>query len=145
MPPATKATASEPVVLDASVVIAWLLEEQSPEVPDLVDRLGEEVPVVPGLWHLEVRNALLIAVRRGRLTFPEVRLRLDELRALRIRTDSTPDVDVALDLAARHGLTYYDAIYLELAKRRSTVLATFDRELALAAISEGVEVLPDPD
>ena len=133
------------MVLDASVVIAWLLEEQHPEVPGLVDRLGEGVSIVPDLWHLEVRNALVIAVRRDRLTFPEVRLRLDDLRALRMTTDSAPDLDVALDLAARHGLTYYDAIYLELAKRRSSVLATFDRNLALAAITEGVEVLPDPD
>ncbi len=133
------------MVLDASVVIAWLLEEQHPEVPGLVDRLGEGISIVPDLWHLEVRNALVIAVRRDRLTFPEVRLRLDDLRALRMTTDSAPDLDVALDLAARHGLTYYDAIYLELAKRRSSVLATFDRNLALAAITEGVEVLPDPD
>lgn len=133
------------MVLDASVVIAWLLEEQHPEVPGLVDRLGEGISIVPDLWHLEVRNALVIAVRRDRLTFPEVRLRLDDLRALRMTTDSAPDLDIALDLAARHGLTYYDAIYLELAKRRSSVLATFDRHLALAAITEGVEVLPDPD
>ncbi len=133
------------MVLDASVVIAWLLEEQHPEVPGLVDRLGEGISIVPDLWHLEVRNALVIAVRRDRLTFPEVRLRLDDLRALRMTTDSAPDLDIALDLAARHGLTYYDAIYLELAKRRSSVLATFDRNLALAAITEGVEVLPDPD
>jgi predicted nucleic acid-binding protein len=46
-----------------------------------------------------------------------------------------------LRLAERHGLTIYDAAYLELALRRKTALATLDRQLPAAAVSSGVELL----
>jgi predicted nucleic acid-binding protein len=46
-------------------------------------------------------------------------------------------------LARTYALTAYDATYLELALRRSAVLATFDRKLAAAARSAGVRVFGD--
>jgi predicted nucleic acid-binding protein len=47
-----------------------------------------------------------------------------------------------LALAARHGLTAYDAAYLELAQRRALPLATRDAALIRAAAAEGVALLP---
>ena len=44
-------------------------------------------------------------------------------------------------LAIRHGLTFYDAAYLELAQRRGLPLATLDRELGTAAAREGIPLL----
>jgi hypothetical protein len=44
-------------------------------------------------------------------------------------------------LSANHGLSAYDAAYLELALNRDTPLATLDRKLAAAARKEGVTVL----
>ena len=41
--------------------------------------------------------------------------RLNALYDLPIRTDTEPDLDIAFALAERHGLSFYDAIYLELA------------------------------
>jgi len=38
-------------------------------------------------------------------------------------------------------LSFYDAVYLELAKRHSAPIATFDKALARAA---GIEGLPGP-
>ena len=46
-----------------------------------------------------------------------------------------------LALARRHGLTVYDAAYLELATRENLSLATLDGPLAAAARAEGVPVL----
>jgi predicted nucleic acid-binding protein len=46
-----------------------------------------------------------------------------------------------LHLAERHGLTVYDAAYLEIASRREIALATLDRQLRAAAMSEGVQLL----
>ena len=51
---------------------------------------------------------------------------------LPIRTDMEPDMDIAFALAERHGLSFYDAIYLELAKRHTAPLATLDKALARA-------------
>jgi predicted nucleic acid-binding protein len=48
-----------------------------------------------------------------------------------------------LDLGRRHGLTAYDATYLELAMRTGGMLATFDRKLADAARVAGVRVFGD--
>jgi 2-hydroxychromene-2-carboxylate isomerase len=48
-----------------------------------------------------------------------------------------------LALARAHGLTLYDAAYLELAMRASLSLATLDKELRSAAKKVGVTVLPE--
>lgn len=49
--------------------------------------------------------------------------------------------DTAL-LAERHGLTAYDAVYLELALRLALPLASGDKRLVAAAECAGVSVLP---
>ena len=49
-----------------------------------------------------------------------------------------PNGDEAMRLARAHNLTFYDAAYLELAKREGLPLATLDRALERAAIAEGV-------
>ena len=103
-----------------------------------LERLKEEGAVVPNLWHLETRNALLAAERRGRLSAEAVDERLDSLKGLPIRTDQGPDLQSALNLARSHGLSFYDALYLELAKRESSELATLDGALGRAAAAEGV-------
>lgn len=47
-----------------------------------------------------------------------------------------------VELARRHGLSAYDAAYLELAVRRKLPLATLDHRLRDAAARARVEVLP---
>jgi predicted nucleic acid-binding protein len=44
----------------------------------------------------------------------------------------------AVELADRHGLSVYDALYLDLALDIDGELATLDRDLAAAAAAEGV-------
>ena len=45
------------------------------------------------------------------------------------------------NLCRNHGLTAYDAAYLELAMRNGIALATADRALERAALAEGIEVV----
>ncbi|MEO8468618.1 MAG: type II toxin-antitoxin system VapC family toxin [Chloroflexota bacterium] len=47
----------------------------------------------------------------------------------------------AIELAERHRLTVYDALYLDLALDVDGELATLDRDLARAAADEGVPVV----
>ncbi len=101
-------------------------------------RLAEWEALVPQHWHLEVRNALIVGERRGRIRPDEVDDRLIDLRILPVRTDSDPNFDAALSLARVHGLSFYDALYLELARRRSLPLATLDGALGAAAVNEGL-------
>ena len=127
------------LVVDASVVMAWLFDdEDEPRADRALDRLVEEGALGPQLWHLETRNSLLMAERRKRLSMRGVMERLDALRGLPIRTDVDPDLQSAFELARTYELSIYDALDLELAKRESAELATLDRALSQAALSEGV-------
>ena len=55
-------------VLDASVAVAWLVDDEiSARADAAMIRLEEAGAQVPSLWHLEVRSALLAAERRGRI------------------------------------------------------------------------------
>ena len=129
-------------VLDASVALAWLLgEKAAPAADSALRRLEHDEALVPRLWHLEVRNGLLVAIRRGRFIAGSPGDRLNALTDLHIGTDTEPDLDIAFTLTERHGLSFYDAIYLELAKRHAAPLATLDRALARAASTEGLSLV----
>lgn len=137
---------SEGFVADASVGMAWAVESQSSaETKDLLDRVASGVPfVVPVLWPFEVTNALLMLVRRKRMT-PEdfVRVRLDLATAKPVIDAEGPRFawnDIT-DLAEKFGLTIYDATYLELAIRRCLPLASLDTSLNDAARLRGVKTL----
>ena len=100
--------------------------------------------VVPALWRLEVANVLHLAVRRRRLDAAGCDATLADLALLDIRADVETDRHAwgeTRNLAERHGLTLYDACYLELARRRALPLATLDRELRAAAQAAGVALL----
>ena len=132
-------------VLDASVALAWLLDEETgARANRALRRLEREDALVPQLWHLEVRNGLLSATRRGRLTGSASSERLEGLRHLPVRTDRDPDLGTAFVLAERHVLSFYDAIYLELAVRHEAPLATLDKALAGAAAASGLPLVCDP-
>lgn len=130
------------MVLDASVAVAWSMEDEADPYPEFVlDALEEGI--VPGIWPLEVANALLVAERRGRLTRADVEQFLSFLQALPI----TVETDVVgrafgevLALAREQGLSVYDAAYLNLAMRHGLPLATQDQALRKAADRCGVEV-----
>jgi predicted nucleic acid-binding protein len=107
-------------------------------------RLEESGAWVPGLWRLEVANALEMGVRRGRR---DARFRdhtLSDLALWPVKTDAKTDRQAwkdTLRLAIQYRLTMYDAAYLELAVRRALPLATLDRDLGQAAQRQGVTLL----
>jgi predicted nucleic acid-binding protein len=133
------------LVLDSSATMARLWEEEStPAIRRLFELVRDHGAWVPSLWRLEVANALEMDVRRGRHP-PEFRDgAFADLALLPIRVDPSTDLQAwgaTARLAAKHRLTLYDAAYLELALRRRLPLATLDRELRVAAESEGIELL----
>ncbi len=136
------------LVLDCSVAVAWLLEdERVPEADALLDLLdGGGQAVVPSLWRLELGNVLAAAERRNRISATGIAKCLGILAELPIVTDSHTEeraLREILELARREWLTTCDAAYLELAMRRGLPLATLDRRLARVARRLGVDVLPE--
>lgn len=129
-------------VLDASVAAVWLFEDEAdPLAEAALVALAHGSAAVPSLWHFELRNCLLSAERRGRLTEAAATERLAALAGLPILTDHAPRLDIAMALARTQGLTFHDALYLELAQRHGVPLASLDRGLVRAAQASGVAVL----
>src|SRR6267143_1318782 len=70
------------------------------------------------LWAYEVRNSVLMGVRRGRISVAHAEGFLDSLRDLPVRLAEPPSYEDIFALANEYGLTFYDAAYLELVLRR---------------------------
>jgi predicted nucleic acid-binding protein len=133
-------------VLDCSMTMAWVFPDEATDATDaLLESLLSDSAVVPALWSVEVGNVLLVATRRGRIVEEDwVRVRRT-LAAFPIDVDpaSTERVlGAVLPLASEHGISVYDAMYLELSLRLGLPLATLDRKLAAACDAAGVETLP---
>jgi predicted nucleic acid-binding protein len=125
-------------VVDASATLPWCFaDEATPATNALLARLrSDEEAIVPAHWPLEVTNALLTAVRRNRISPQDAHQFLQDLEFLPIRIDTTTKNLVrtrVFPLAEQHGLTVYDAAYLELAIREGLPLATLDDDLRRAA------------
>ena len=133
------------LVLDPSLTLAWYFEDERTDAVDAVlDQVVDAGAVVPPLWRIDVLNAFQMGIRRKRIDTAFRDAALGRLRALSILVD--PDCDTqawttTLHLADRFRLTAYDAVYLELAQRRTLPLATLDAELRAAGGVLGVTVL----
>ena len=132
------------LVVEVSIAAAWVMPDEDSAAADaILHRMAAEGGVAPGLiWH-ELRNILLMAARRGRLSEAEVVPSLLRLRRLPLESvDMAAGGDAGVvAIAARHRLTAYDAAYLALAQNRSLPFATADRALRRAADAEGVELV----
>ena len=127
------------IVIDNSVFLSWCLgDENDATAAHAMQRVADEGGIVPRLWWYELRNALLMNERRGRLSLQQVSDTLNDSLELGIVMDDEHDGSLLLDIARGHGLTVYDAAYLEVAVRRSLPLATLDRRLSKAAEAIGV-------
>jgi len=129
------------------MTLAWYLRDEDTESANRVrERLLGEGICVPAHWALEVCNALLAAARRGRITMQELRELVPDLRLLPEAIDYQTDAaawSTTLNLAEAHGLSIYDAAYLELALRRKLPLATLDKQLHGAALALGIALVPE--
>jgi len=131
-----------PLVLDSSVCLAWFFPDERTNFTDTaLQVVAREECWVPSVWRLEFPNALLVAERRRRLTRAERLQVLDEAARLYIRVDAlVHDLRQISVLADQHGLSTYDASYLELALRIAAPLITLDKDLAASAATAGVTV-----
>ncbi len=133
------------LVLDCSVTVAWYFaSEASTFTNQLLERVGIEPMVVPALWTLEFVSAIRNAERRRRIGAADRAQILEQAAQLAFEIDSTPVPIIEIDdTAQRFSLTPYDAVYLDLARRRRIPLATLDADLVRAAREAKLPVLTD--
>lgn len=125
-------------VLDTSAAMALFLQEeegiQIEEIlNDIINANGQIF--VPSLFWFEVGNTLISAFKRKRITLEEIQGIEFDISKLPIVTDSLPDLAIRIrirEIANSKGLTYYDASYVELAKRLELPLKSFDKKIHLA-------------
>ena len=132
------AVAPVPVIVDASVAVDLAIGERV-ETPEAVRAWIAEgrMLLAPAAAWTEIGHAIL-----RRLDGDAIRAthRLEQVEATGLETaDRGPaGVRSAMILAERHRLSVYDASYLWLAIDVDGELATHDRDLARAAVAEGV-------
>ena len=134
-------------VLDASVALAWFIDNPTPPFAARVRRLleNEAEALVPALWHLELANGFVVAERRGTLSSEDIALavgKISKLLGQSIKSiNDLVTIPQALATARSVQLTGYDAVYLDLARWQQLPLATLDRRLGAAASRAGVPLL----
>jgi predicted nucleic acid-binding protein len=99
---------------------------------------------VPSVWPWEILNVVGVTIKRRRISADRGREFLVQLATFNFKIDRPPETADLLrlhSLASAHGLTAYDAAYLDLAKRLALPLATRDGDLTTAARAEGIAIL----
>ena len=128
-------------VADNSFIVSYILQEEHTEetdrqIKELLDNNGQIY--VPQLFWYELGNVLLMNSKQNkktgiqRISKSEINDIMYDLRLLPIYTDPIMDQEIwsrIFTLAEENNLSYYDASYLELAKRYNIPLKTYDEDL----------------
>ncbi len=130
-----------------SAILSNYTSDESSEaqefLQDLIEKNGQII--VPQLFWFEIGNVLLNAVKpkkdgsAGRISKVQRDEILMDISALPIYTDLQPDSETRtriLSTALDSNLSYYDATYLELARRKGLPLKTWDKALQASAEME---------
>jgi predicted nucleic acid-binding protein len=133
-------------VVDASVALTWCFPDENSAFAQKVAQMFKEgdSAIAPSFWPHEVLNALLVGEKRKRISVDLVRTFLTDLETLPIALQEVP-AEAVFDriqaLSRAHGLTTYDAAYLDLAQSNGLPLATLDEDLIHACSKTGVELI----
>ena len=132
-------------VIDASVAIALISpDEQTDAVFALFDRMMDHGAFAPTLWLFETANAARYKWAKSAIASASLREGIEKIHGFPVELVELEPRNISgsvLTLALRHKLTIYDASYLNLAIMLSLPLATFDKELIIAAPAQGVELV----
>lgn len=134
------------IVLDASVMLAWLFREPAlASRPQIQTLLAQETLIVPAHWPAEIGNALVVNARRGRIAKSDLANMIESLQAFAVSPQAPPESEYfepLLRFAQMHQLTFYDALYVQLALETESTLATLDDDMRKAARQLGLNLLP---
>jgi len=134
------------IVLDASVMLAWLFREPAlASRPQIQAALAQETLLVPAHWPAEIGNTLVVNARRGRISEDDLANMIESLQTFAVSPQAPPETEYfepLLRFAQAHRLTFYDAVYVQLALETESTLATLDEDMRKAALHLGLTLLP---
>lgn len=138
-------------VLDASIAIRWVLDDQAtPQTDDLLASVSVDEVHVPDIWRYEVAQVVVRQHRECGLADHRALELANRLYGLALLVDPPLTWSRMLHCigwSTGLGVKLPDAVCVDLAYRRGLPLATLDRQQADAAQRLGVKVvwpLPDP-
>ncbi|MEM2935748.1 MAG: type II toxin-antitoxin system VapC family toxin [Candidatus Bathyarchaeia archaeon] len=132
---------AEKVVVDASVIVKWYNVEDYTENALALrgDYASRRLDLIaPHLVVYEVGNSLRYNPDFGA---DDVKSALRDLLAMQINLRLLDEEisEVAVDLAYKFGITFYDAVYLTLAEKEKAPLYTADERLLLKIENENIK------
>ncbi len=119
------------IVVDASVVVKWFVEEEYSRDTDRIrkDYLDQLIDIaVPSLLKYEVLNALRYSYAFGEDELKEIGRVLDDYQFLTIPLREEY-LDETIRRALKHGITIYDASYIAIGDVQKCEVYTADNKL----------------
>jgi predicted nucleic acid-binding protein len=98
------------LVIDASLASAWCFPDERTEYTNgVLQAVSNSLEAfAPRLWAYEIRNSILMGLRRGRIVRADAAEFLDSLANLNIHLTDPVSHDAVFELADLNGLTVYD-------------------------------------
>lgn len=124
------------IVIDSSFFLTNVFNDEDNSLVSEVFKSIEQAELealAPFLFFYEIHNSLITAVRKRRVKKSQIPEFLELFAFAPITIDYGCVPEAVMNVAFIHGLSFYDASYLELAKRKSIPLATMDTQLHKAA------------
>jgi predicted nucleic acid-binding protein len=131
------------IVIDASIAVDWYTNPTAAVSNAAFYEVIVSGATVPGNFHGEVVQALLRAVRTGRMRDVEMEANVADLEGLEFEVEFPP-LAMVVQIAQKHELSAYHAGYLAVARFRGIKLITRDARLAQAASAENHLWTPPP-
>jgi predicted nucleic acid-binding protein len=139
-----------PLVLDASIALAWVIdctddEQRYAEAVAIALKDAGTIAHVPAIFEVECAIALRREHDRRALSAERLNLAAQRIDALPLSVHHVPSgVGLILELSRRHGLHVADALYLHLAETLKLPLATLDASVRRAYVRLGVGLFEAP-
>lgn len=127
-------------MVDASVAVKWIAQENESELSDTL--LSRTDLIAPDFMLVEVANALRRKVYEGDVSAEQAKAGLKFIRdKVALRPLDPAILDRGLDLSVDMYHPVYDCIYLALAEAENAMLVTYDFELVGRAAEHGLSGL----
>ena len=130
------------VVIDSSALVAYCLKEKACDAGKISEILRNGA-ISPDIIVTETANAILIASRRGLVEIDTAKKALDsalQVTSVNLKMISQSELVLgAYDLAEETKLTVYDALFVFLAKKTKSSLASVDEGQLRVATDLGIK------
>lgn len=133
------------IVVDASVCLKWVFEEEDSEKARNLLTLSEKGDILllaPEIWEYEIVNGFASAVFRNKLAYSKSKKLLKMILAAKPETISVEELLLkSLENCHKYRISAYDSAYITLAIENRIALVSADAKLAQKVSDPNVVIL----